>query len=247
MSQKMIDLLKSYSLLPAVFLSILLRNPIVADFVDEPTLPVKPQIQKEVEQPAESKRNSISEDRPSVIQTQPGTASPFPSAKTTASGSSQTSKETKPTKSSADSEFQSKAKIETEADLLEGSYAKGRVKLAGNVKITQADTVLKSETAEIFAKENASVPYRAVAKGKVTIVKSASAASPLIRASADELEYFFDTRRVVLKGRPKILRGKEQLQGELVEIFLDSGEVKIRGAQGILDPKSKDLGTKKGK
>jgi lipopolysaccharide export system protein LptA len=79
----------------------------------------------------------------------------------------------------------------------------------------------------------------------VTIVKTASPASPQIKANAEELEYFFETRKVILKGKPKILRGKEQIQGDIVEIYLDTGEVKIKGAQGVLDPKSKETSSKK--
>ena len=130
------------------------------------------------------------------------------------------------------------APISTKGDILEGSLAKGKMTLTGNVEIHQADTVMNSDVAELFSKPGTTTPERAVAKGKVSIKKSPSPTVPEIRAEADELEYFVATRRVVLKGRPKIWRGQELLQGEVIEAELDTGEIKVRGARGVVDPKT---------
>ena len=134
------------------------------------------------------------------------------------------------------------APIRTKGDTLEGSLAKGKMTLTGNVEIQQADTIMRSEVAEVFSKPGTTTPERAVAKGKVSIKKSPSPTVPEIRAVADELEYFVATRRVVLKGKPKIWRGQELLQGEVIEAELDTGEIKVRGARGVVDPKSQQGG-----
>ena len=46
------------------------------------------------------------------------------------------------------------------------------------------------------------------------------------------------SRKVILRGKPKIWRGRELLQGEVIEVFLDTNEIKVRGARGVMDPSS---------
>ncbi len=132
----------------------------------------------------------------------------------------------------------SNAPISTQGDVLEGSLNKGKLILTGNVEIRQDDTLMKSDTAEVFSKAGTTTPERAVAKGRVSILKRPNPRVPEIRAVADELEYFVEDRRVILKGKPKIWRGKELLQGEVIELALDTGDIRIRSARSILDPRT---------
>lgn len=128
------------------------------------------------------------------------------------------------------------APVQYSAQSLEGSLTEGRVLLKGDVEIEQADAVMKSEVAEIFSAKGSTTPNRAVAKGRVSLFKSATAQSAELRAVANELEYFMPARKVVLKGKPKIWRGRELLQGEVIEVFLETNEIKVRGARGVMDP-----------
>lgn len=72
----------------------------------------------------------------------------------------------------------------------------------------------------------------------MSLFKAANATNQELRAVASELEYFIRTRKVILKGKPKIWRGRELLQGEVIEVFLDTNEIKVRGARGVMEPAS---------
>ena len=137
------------------------------------------------------------------------------------------------------------APISTQGDVLQGSLAKGKLRLSGNVEILQDDTLMKSDLADIFSKPGTTAPERALAKGKVSLLKKPNARVPEIRAIADEIEYFIAERRVVLRGKPKIWRGIEQLQGEVIEVALDTGDIRIQAARSILDPNKMPSDNKK--
>lgn len=130
------------------------------------------------------------------------------------------------------------APISTQGDVLEGSLNKGKMTLTGNVEIRQDDTLMKSDVAEVFSKPGTTSPERALARGNVSILKRPNPRVPELRAVAEELEYFINERRVILKGRPKIWRGKELLQGEVIEVALDTGDIRIRSARSIVDPRT---------
>lgn len=136
----------------------------------------------------------------------------------------------------------SSAPVSYSAQSLEGSLTQGRVLLKGDVQIEQADAVMKSDVAEIFSNKGGTTPQRAVAKGRVSLNKPATATTQELRAVAQELEYFMRGRRVILKGKPKIWRGRELLQGEVIEVFLDTNEIKVRGARGVMEPATSPQG-----
>ncbi len=135
-------------------------------------------------------------------------------------------------------EHNTTAPVSYSAQSLEGSLTQGRILLKGNVEIEQADAIMKSDVAEIFSKKGETTPHRAVANGRVSLFKAANATNQELRAVASELEYFIRTRKVILKGKPKIWRGRELLQGEVIEVFLDTNEIKVRGARGVMEPAS---------
>ncbi|MEY4065091.1 MAG: hypothetical protein RIR26_1299 [Pseudomonadota bacterium] len=143
-------------------------------------------------------------------------------------------------KSDGGLEHNSAAPVNYSAQSLEGSLTQGRILLKGDVEIQQADAVMKAEVAEIFSSKGSSAPQRAVAKGRVSMFKSATAQSAELRAVANELEYFMSNRKVILKGKPKIWRGRELLQGEVIEVFLETSEIKVRGARGVMEPSSSE-------
>jgi lipopolysaccharide transport protein LptA len=141
-----------------------------------------------------------------------------------------------PQSDEGDMEHNSGAPVSYSAQSLEGSLTKGRILLKGDVEIEQADAIMKSDVAEIFSSKDTSTPQRALAKGRVSLKKAATATAQELRAVANELEYFIPKRKVILKGKPKIWRGRELLQGEVIEVFLDTNEIKVRGARGVMEP-----------
>lgn len=120
------------------------------------------------------------------------------------------------------------------ADSLEGSLALGEVRLEGDVKIEQANAIMKADKAEIYSNKATTTPQKAIARGRVSLFKGATADSEELRALAREMEYFIPQRRVLLKGDPKIWRGPELLQGKVIEVFLDTNEIKVKGARGVM-------------
>ena len=122
------------------------------------------------------------------------------------------------------------------ADELEGSQRNGFVVLTGHVHLAQADTSIKSDRAHIYFEATTKQAHRAVAKGNVKIQKKPSDNAPSLHATADEIEFFVKTRKAVLRGKPKIWRGDEVMQGQIMELDLNSGQVRVRGVSGLLDP-----------
>ena len=162
---------------------------------------------------------------------------PKPSSKTTPPPSAQSaSGQGAAARSPSGIDHNSNAPIAYSAQSLEGSLNQGRIVLKGDVEIEQGDALMKSDVAEIFSNKGSTTPTRAVAKGRVSLFKSATAQSAELRAVANELEFFMSTRKALLKGKPKIWRGRELLQGEVIEVFLDTNEIKVRGARGVMDP-----------
>ena len=122
-------------------------------------------------------------------------------------------------------------------DTLEGSLKSGKMSLKGNVELVQGDTVLKADACELFSKPGSTAAEKAVAKGNVVLRKKPGPGALELRAQAEEIEYFVLTRKVILRGRPKVWRGHELLQGEEINLNLDTEEVSVRGASAVVDPK----------
>lgn len=134
------------------------------------------------------------------------------------------------------SSHDSHAPIQFGGDSVDGSREKGVVIIVGNFELTQGDTTLRSQRGEIHSKPGSQKAERAVAKGKVNITKKASAQAPEIRAVCEELEYFIPERKMLLRGQPRIWKGRELLQGQVMELSLDTSEIRILGARGVFEP-----------
>jgi lipopolysaccharide transport protein LptA len=131
------------------------------------------------------------------------------------------------------------------ADSMEASREKGKLVLTGNVVLTQADTTLWSDVAELTTAPNSSTFEKAHAKGHVKIQKKASAHAPAVHAEAKEIEYNPQNKIAILKGNPKIWKGEEVVQGEVMELNLLTSEYKVTRVRGVLDPKSQQTPEKK--
>lgn len=130
-----------------------------------------------------------------------------------------------------------------------GSRTTGILNLTGDAKqdavITQDDTTLKSNQAQIFSTPGV-LPtpggnriQRAVATGHVRINKKQNASSPEIKAIGDECEFLVPERIVILKGKKaKVWRANEYLDGDVIKIGLNTGLVEVIRPEGTIDPRS---------
>lgn len=225
-----------------------------ADFVDElPQLPLTPvplPTATAVGRPEPVAEPQSGAVQPKSLSTPSSVASPPPSLSSTGSKGPKGDKEAKREAGGgglfgADAvRHDSNAPIAWQGDELQGSLNKGVLYLKNNVEIRQDDTLMKSDVAELYSKPGTTTPNRAIAKGRVSILKRPSPLVPEIRAVAEEIEYFVQEQKVVLKGKPKIWRGKELLQGEVMELALDTGDIRILSARSVVDPKNAQQGDK---
>ena len=126
----------------------------------------------------------------------------------------------------------------------DGSRTTGILNLVGNAIISQDDTTLKSNKAQIFSFPG-TLPtpgmnriQRALATGNVRIVKKATLSAPEIKASGDETEFFVQEKILILKGRAKVWKINEYLNGDIIKVNLNSGDIEVLHPEGTVDPKS---------
>ncbi|MEY2988805.1 MAG: hypothetical protein RJB13_2326 [Pseudomonadota bacterium] len=185
--------------------------------------------------PRASGRKSSASERPAVQKTSEKNKSAV-SEKKDSSNSYDSPQANPPKKNTRDrgDKHNEAAPVVYSADTLEGSLVLGQVRLEGDVKIEQANAIMKADKAEILSDKKTTTPKKAIAKGRVSLFKSATAESEELRALAREMEYFIPIRKVILKGDPKIWRGPELLEGKVIEVFLDTNEIKVKGARGVM-------------
>lgn len=135
------------------------------------------------------------------------------------------------------------APIIYKADSANGSNKNGVVELIKNVIIKQDATTLWADKADLYTEPGTTSPKRIVARGKVKLKKEATAQSVEMNATAQEIEYFANTQKAILRGKPVIQKGKEVLRGELIEVDLITESIKVRNPSGVMDPKSNSVET----
>lgn len=128
----------------------------------------------------------------------------------------------------------------------DGSRTTGILNLVGDVVIIQDDTILKSNKAQIFSNPG-SVPtpgtskiQRALATGNVRVMKKATPSAPEIKATGDETEFLVPDRILILKGKAKVWRTDEYINGDVIKVSLNSGDVDIVRPEGTIDPKTEN-------
>jgi lipopolysaccharide transport protein LptA len=131
----------------------------------------------------------------------------------------------------------SRAPIYYSADILKVFQKESLVRLEGHVKITQEDTEITSDTADIFMSGDGKwSPQRALAKGHVVLIKNETPDN--IRGESEEMDYSIPEEKILFKGKPKVWRGPEKLFGETIQWMVKTGEITVFKAQGVLQPKS---------
>ena len=125
-------------------------------------------------------------------------------------------------------------------DSLEGSMKSGLMVLKGNVALKQADTQIWADVCELYSTPGNQQPARVLAKGNVRLQKSPRAAQNQLKAKAEEVDYDVKTGKVLLKGSPKVWRGEEVIQGEIIEVDLNTQGVSVKKASALLSPPEKE-------
>lgn len=121
---------------------------------------------------------------------------------------------------------------------LDLSRKTGELELIKNVVIVQSELTLKSDKANIYSKPGTTAPERLIARGHVNLDKKGATPDTDIHAVADEIEYFVNTRKAILRGKPKIWKGKELLRGEIIELDLPTEAIRVKNPSGVMDPKA---------
>lgn len=119
-----------------------------------------------------------------------------------------------------------------------GSRKDGVLELSKNVVIVQNELTLNANKAELYTVAGSSTPNKVVAKGDVKLEKKGLTPETTINAVAEEIEYFATTRKAVLRGKPKIWKGKEMLRGEVIELDMNTEAIRVKNPSGVVDPKS---------
>lgn len=125
-----------------------------------------------------------------------------------------------------------------------GSRNKGILNLVGNAYISQDNTTLRSNKAQLFThpgqlpSPGSSQILKAVAIGNVVITKSKTKNSSQLKATSDEAEFIVADRMLILKGNAKVWRDQEYINGANIKINLVSGDVEIIQPQGNINPNS---------
>jgi lipopolysaccharide export system protein LptA len=131
-------------------------------------------------------------------------------------------------------------KISMESDKAVINRADRVIELDGNVKISQGDTVVTSNTLKIFLKEGASVDTPAKS-GENSIEKLIADGNVEFKldtgtAYADHAEYKADTRLLILTGKaPRFVSGENTITGSKITVNRDTGMVSFEGGDSRVE------------
>jgi lipopolysaccharide transport protein LptA len=97
------------------------------------------------------------------------------------------------------------------------------VYLSGNIVALQKDLKLTCDEVWFYGKEN-----KLVAQGNVKVSYQE------IKASAVKAAFLTDTQELTLTGRPRAFRGRDQLIGDQIIVFLKSKKINISGKTKVI-------------
>ncbi len=117
------------------------------------------------------------------------------------------------------------APISIRADELEAFQERGRRRLLfrRNVRVVQEDVTLHTDRLEALYPAGSDQPDRLVATGAVRVAQGERS------MSCREATYFRAEQRVLCVGDAELLQGSDRVRGGKIEIFLDSGRLRVSG------------------
>ncbi len=223
-------------------IALLSASQAMADFKDDlpSDYPTQPELNSSVSSQRETKKSKNSSSPAHSSSSVPTNSK----SKTTAPEAKQNSSENQGAFGSELGNHDSNAPVHFTGKHGNVSRKTGIMNLVGDAVIVQDDTTLKSNMAQIFSfpgtlpTPGSSRIQRALATGNVRVFKKATASSPEIKATGDETEFLVSERILILKGKAKVWRSNEYLNGDIIKVELNSGDVHVIRPEGTVDPKS---------
>ena len=113
------------------------------------------------------------------------------------------------------------------------------LELKQDVFVRRSDFSLKSHQARIFFKSGSDNEVeRVFAEGDVRMEKFDEKRQEKIKSFSETAEYFTAQELVILKGKPKLIRGKDTVKGKIIKYEPKTGIVTIEEVSGVVDAKN---------
>ena len=127
-----------------------------------------------------------------------------------------------------------KEPIKFRSETFHGQKTQGILILEENVVVTQADIRLEADKATLTSDPITDEIKTVVAVGNVKFQRKDPETGQLVRAEGREGILDNQARTVVLKGDPKLWRGKDIFRGKLITYDLKTGWVKADRVEGVV-------------
>lgn len=114
--------------------------------------------------------------------------------------------------------------IDITSDSMVVERGQGLVTFKGNVVARKDDLLIKAEELRVFYGKERDIE-RIVALGKVRIEKGDTT------AWSEKAEFFNKEDKLVLTGDPKVVEGKNSVEGERITLFLKEGRSIVEGGE----------------
>ncbi len=116
--------------------------------------------------------------------------------------------------------------IHIEADKMVSRQKEDAVVFSGNVRATQGELILNADTMTVFHnKENAGKTENTGGQGKIKKMIATGNVKLTNKgwvATGDQVEFYSQSRKVLLKGNTRVWQGNNIITGETIELDLDA-------------------------
>ncbi|MDM8553887.1 LptA/OstA family protein [Desulfococcaceae bacterium HSG7] len=133
----------------------------------------------------------------------------------------------------SDKKEQPKEKIHITSDKLISGGEQRYVEFIGDVKATQGDSVILSDTLKIYYKKDSVKPDGSPASDEQSLKKIVATGNVKIKLDAKDVEtqeavYMVEERIIILTGEnSKIISGTDSVAGSRITLYRDSGRMKV--------------------
>lgn len=118
------------------------------------------------------------------------------------------------------------APIEVTSERMEALSAPRRVLFSGTVVASQGDIVMYADRMTIYFRENDNDVARIHAEGRVRIVQGERV------ATGDTGVFHRDEQMVVLSGSPRIIQGRDSVEGDEIIVYLQEERSIVKSREG---------------
>lgn len=121
---------------------------------------------------------------------------------------------------------ENQAPIEVTSERMEALSAPRRVLFSGTVVASQGDIVMYADRMTIYFRENDNEVARIHAEGRVRIVQGERV------ATGDTGIFHRDEQMVVLSGNPRIIQGRDSVEGDEIIVYLQEERSIVKSREG---------------